>query len=215
MSVDVDYLLGDVRDLLNDPNDTQIDIDTKICYLNRGQAAMFPKIYRITVAEQELVDDVFTYEDENLLGTLGRLLTVGVEYRAGTGRYTPFVDYISPYNGLIEIQSYDLPAPAGNKIRSIAMVPLRPLVATVGEGDGDPASQYSGPAGTEELPVLYAVALSASKQLDDRLSYRRMNVMNVNNPIQPGDISGASSFWFNQFYMLLDSLEMPPPSARY
>ena len=71
---------------------------------------------------------------------------------------------------------------------------------------------YAGPSGTDELPVLYAMGITQSRRIDDRVDYRRMSVTTGSNGIGPADLMEASQFWFAQFELLLERWAMPLPT---
>ena len=103
-------------------------------------------------------------------------------------------------------------AAVGAKLRITTADRVTPFVAA-----NYTASQtvlFTGPAGTEELPILYAMGLATARALDDRMDYQRYAVTQQNSPVQPNDIMQVSQFWFAQFELLLDRLQMPFPPAR-
>lgn len=75
------------------------------------------------------------------------------------------------------------------------------------------AADYDGPAGTEELPVLYAMGIASGRLVDPRLPYTRYSTVNAQNGVDLNEIMNASQFWFAQFELLLDRLGMPWPTS--
>jgi hypothetical protein len=71
---------------------------------------------------------------------------------------------------------------------------------------------YTGPDGTEELPVLYAMGLATARALDDRMDYQRYSVANQVPNVESTDIMTVSQFWFAQFELLLDRFQIPLPT---
>lgn len=75
------------------------------------------------------------------------------------------------------------------------------------------SATYDGPAGTEELPVLYAMGIASGRLVDPRLPYTRYSTVNAQNGVDLNEIMNASQFWFAQFELLLDRLGMPWPTS--
>lgn len=208
-------MIDDLRDRLNDVADTQVPFATKVRFLNRGQAAMFPRIFKV-VRDSTLVlaTDTFEYTLPSTVGT-GKVLTVEMESGVSSGRYTPLSRYdIIPSLTVPTLVLLDnsLPAAAGSKIRITTADRLTPFTAATYGAAG--SEVYAGPAGTEELPVLYAMGLATARALDDRMDYTRYSATQVNGAVDPNDIMQVSQFWFAQFELLLDRLQMPFPVSR-
>lgn len=207
-------MIDDLRDRLNDASDTQISFPTKLRFLNRGQAAMFPKIFRV-VRDTSLVvvDDDFEYDFPAGVGT-GKVISVEIETGDSTNRFQPLQRYdviqsiTSPILSLIDL---DTP-PVGARFRITTADRLAPFVASDYAAAG--SEIYTGPAGTEELPVLYAMGLATARPLDDRMNYDRMATLQQSGAIGPNDIMQVSQFWLAQFEMLLERMAMPWPVAR-
>lgn len=208
-------MIDDLRDRLNDVADTQVPFGTKMRYLNRGQAAMFPRIYRVMRdSALVLVADTFEY---TLPGPVsrGKVITVEIESGASTLRYNTLTRYdlipsvSSPTLVLID---QVLPSEAGAAIRVTVADRLAPFVA--GSYVGAETDAYTGPDGTEELPVLYAMGLATAHGLDERLDYKRYSVNQQSGAASTGDLMQVSQFWFAQFEILLDRLQMPFPVSR-
>lgn len=208
-------MIDDLRDRLNDAADTQVPFATKLRFLNRGQAAMFPKVFKmVRDSSLVLVSNQFEYTLPAGVGT-GKVLTIEVESASASNRYTPANRYdIIPSLTAPTLVFFDLtlPAAAGARIRITTADRMDPFVAA-----NYAASQsvtYTGPSGTEELPVLYAMGLATARTLDDRMDYTRYSSTQQNNSVDPNDIMQVSQFWFAQFELLLDRLIMPFPVAR-
>jgi len=207
-------MADDLRDRLNDVGDTQVSFPTKLRFLNRGQAAMYPKIFRL-VRDSTLVvlDDEFEYTFPAGVGT-GKVISVEVETDAGSYRYQPLQRYdvipsiTAPILSLIDL---DTP-PVGAHFRITTADRLVPFVAV--DYSASAAVSYTGPAGTEELPVLYAMSLATARPLDDKMVYDRMAATQQGGAIGPNDIMQVSQFWMAQFEMLLERMAMPLPVAR-
>lgn len=207
-------MVDDLRDRLNDVGDTQVPFATKVRFLNRGQAAMFPRIFK-TVRDTTLalIAGQYEYQFPAGVGT-GKVLTVEMETTPTSSRYTPLVRYgIIPSitTPILTIEDTDLPSAAGSCIRITTADRMDPFVATTyAIAQTIP---YTGPAGTEELPVLYAMGLATARALDDRMDYTRYSATQQNNNVDPNAIMQVSQFWFAQFELLLDRLQMPFPVA--
>lgn len=208
-------MVDDLRDRLNDQGDTQVPFLTKIRFLNRGQAAMYPRIFRmVRDTSLMLVSGQFEYSFPAGVGT-GKVLTMEVESTPTSSRYTPLGRYdIIPSltTPTLVLLDQELPAAAGSSMRITTADRLTPFVAV---DYAAAASQvYTGPSGTEELPVLYAMGLATARALDDRMDYTRYSATQVNNTVDPNDIMQVSQFWFAQFELLLDRMQMPYPVSR-
>jgi len=208
-------MIDDLRDRLNDVADAQVPFATKVRFLNRGMAAMFPKVFRM-VRDNTLVvaTSTFEYTFPSGVGT-GKVLTVEVETGNASGRYATLQRYdivpslTAPTLVLLDA---DLPSAVGAKFRITTADRMTPY--TAGNYGAAGADLFTGPAGTEELPVLYAMGLATARALDDRMDYTRYSVTQQNGAVDPNDIMQVSQFWFAQFELLLDRLQMALPPAR-
>lgn len=207
-------MIDDLRDRLTDPVDAQVPFATKLRFLNRGQAAMFPRIFRLvrdnTLA---LISGQFEYTFPAGVGT-GKVLTVEVETGLTTARYIPLSEYDIVHSltaPILTLMDIALPSSVGAKLRITTADRLTPIVAA--SYAASQAVTYSGPDGTEELPVLYAMGLITSRPLDDRMDYTRY-AATQSNGAGPDDIMQVSQFWFAQFELLLDRFSMPYPVSR-
>lgn len=208
-------MIDDLRDRLNDPTDTQVPFSTKIRFLNRGQAAMYPRVFKL-VRDNTLaiIADTFEYTLPAGVGT-GQVLTVEVENSNLGLRYTPLsrYDIIPDLSApILVLLDSTLPAEAGSKFRITTADRMDPFVSAAYAASQSEA--YTGRNGTEELPVLYAMGLSTARVLDDRMDYTRYSATQVNGTVDPNDIMQVSQFWFAQFELLLDRLQMPFPTSN-
>lgn len=208
-------MIDDLRDRLNDVGDTQVPFATKLRFLNRGQAAMYPKVFKLT-RDNTLVLAASTYEYTVPTGVgTGKILTVEIETGNASGRYVPLqrYDFIpSLTNPTLVLSDPAIPSAAGAKFRITSADRMTPFVAASYAAAG--AEIYTGPAGTEELPVLYAMGLATARVLDDRMDYTRYSVTQQNSAVDPNDIMQVSQFWFAQFELLLDREATPLPPSR-
>jgi len=208
-------MIDDLRDRTTDPTDTQVPFATKVRFLNRGQAAMFPKIFKMNRdATLVLVSNTYEYTLPAGVGT-GKVLTVEIEDGPSGGRYTPLTRYDlipSLTAPTLVILDTNLPAPVGAKIRITTADRMTPFVAA--NYAASQSETYTGPIGTEELPILYAMGLITARTLDDRMDYKRYSATQQPGAVDPNDIMQVSQFWFAQFSLLLDQLSMPFPVSR-
>jgi hypothetical protein len=123
-------------------------------------------------------------------------------------RYDVIQSITAPILSLIDL---DTP-PVGARFRITTADRLVPFVAADYAAAG--TETYTGPLGTEELPVLYAMGLATARPLDNRMNYDRMATMQQGGAIGPNDIMQVSQFWLAQFEMLLERMAMPWPVAR-
>lgn len=200
--------LNDLNDLINDATNAQISEAVKIRYLNHGIRAMYPKIYK-TVRDETLVlvADTYEYSIPSAVGSNTLGLRVELETGSGTGRFDAAANYyVIPglTDPILQFGGASLPSEVGAKIRLTAAKQLTEFVNS--------SSTYDGPTGTEQLPVLYALGMVASRTMDDRLDHRRYPTITGANGVTPTDLQNASTFWFAQFELLLDRRAMPMPT---
>lgn len=203
-------LLDDLRDRLNDVADSQVPLATKKRFINHGIQATWPSLYRIVRDDTEvLVADTYEYDLPASVGNNSKILRVEIETAESSGRFVNLYDYqIVPgiTDPILILEHASLPSEVGAKIRFTVARHLTELV-----NDND---IYDGPAGTEELPVLYATGLSMQRRLDDRIDHTRLSVTNGQNGVGPTDIMTASQSQFAQFELLLERMAMPLPSEQ-
>lgn len=205
-------MIDDLRDRLNDVGDVQVPFATKLRFLNRGQAAMWPRIFKV-VRDNTLVVQAnqFEYTFPAGIGT-GKVMTIEVETDATSSRYVSLVRYdIIPSLTAPTLVLLDttLPAAVGSSLRITTADRMDPFVAA--NYAAAQSVTYTGPTGSEELPVLYAMGLATARALDDRMDYTRYSATQVNNNVDSNDIMQVSQFWFAQFELLLDRLQMTFP----
>jgi hypothetical protein len=173
---------------------------------------MWPRIYKVVRdSTLALIGNQFEYTLPAGIGT-GKILTVEVETAVASARYAPLVHYdIIPSltAPTLVILDQALPSVAGAKLRVTTADRMDPFVAATYAASQ--AVIYSGPTGSEELPVLYAMGLATARILDDRMDYTRYSATQVNNNVDSNDIMQVSQFWFAQFELLLDRLQMTYP----
>jgi hypothetical protein len=200
-------LIDDLRDRLNDATDSQVPLATKTRFLNRGMAAMYPKVFQTARASTPLIADTFEYSLPAAVRK-GKVLMLEVETTSTSARYKRLARYEiipSVTDPLLVLEEANLPSEADSKLRITAALPLTPFTSSM-------ADVYTGPDGTEELPVLYAMGLATARALDDRMDYQRYSVANQVPNVESTDIMTVSQFWFAQFELLLDRFQIPLPT---
>lgn len=209
----VSEMIDQLRDLTTDPGDTVVPAATKVRYLNRGQAAMFPKIYQVVQdATLTIVTSDNTYDIPAAVGTYAKLLSVEIEATPAAGDYGRAINYdVIPNATTPKLTLNYLPPStlSGSHIRITAAKPLTPFVSTTYAAAG--SELYSGPPATEELPILYAMMLISSRVIADRNDYARMSVLLTNGAASGQDLMVTAQFWRDQFNQLLEQLTMPLP----
>jgi len=204
-------LLGDLNDLLDDAANAKVSEAQKIRYINRGQSAMWPKVYQIVSDNSEVfATDVYEYD---VPSTFNEGVLLGIEfeteddtsdYLQADGREFDLVPQASFAQKMVLKNYVQLPTEAGSSIRFTGAIPLTKL--TTG------TDVYSGPGVTDELPVLYAMALATARTFEGRIEYERFNATQALNGILLDDISNTSNWWMRQFAILLEQVRMPMPN---
>jgi hypothetical protein len=200
-------LINDLRGRLNDADDSQVTLADKKLYLNYGIRATWPRLYK-TARDTTLEYDTETvdYDIPAAVGSHSLVVKVEVETDVASNRYVDLEDYdvvpdvTDPILSIGPVGRFT----DGARIRITAAVPLATLSAD--------ADEYDGPPVTTELPVLYAMGLCAQRRLDDRIDHRRFATMQNANGVSTADVMEVSNFWFSQFEILLDRMQMPLPA---
>jgi hypothetical protein len=202
-------LLADLNDRLNDVGNTQAPEATKIRWINRGVAAMWPRIYR-TISDTSVVVDSLTYEYA-LPATFNEAEVYRVEVEDGvaTNRFLELDGFGFDIVPGIGARTLQLPYPTlltdGARIRISATAPLSQMPAV--------GSTFDGRAIHEELPVWYALGIAESRRLDDRVDHRRYSTTVAQNGVDINEVMNASQFCFAQFETLLERMAMAPPAS--
>lgn len=210
-------MIDEVRDLTNDLTDAQVSFAMKLRYLNRGIKAMWPKVYRIVSTVSVVLiagQEEYTVPASNASGLL---LSVDLETGVGTGlfRRLDFYDILPGAGGATSTLRVSFPpdaSDAGRIVRIISAERITQLAAA--SYVASQSEVYSGPAGTDSLPVLYAMSMITSRALDDRLDYTRYSTTQGQNGIDDQSIMQVGQLWYAQFQQELDSVDMPFPIAR-
>ena len=204
-------LLTDLNDLLDDATNAKVTEAQKIRYINRGQYAMWPKVYQF-VQDETVVLAANTFEYSVPAGFAeGQILSVELETSSTSddfiqldGRVFDLLPTTSFNYKLVLKETDALPGEVASKVRITGVIPLTEL--TTG------TDTYSGPAVTEELPVLYAMALATARDYEGRLDYTRYATTLAQNGVLLEDITSTSNWWMRQFQLLLDQVRMPLPN---
>lgn len=198
-------MLDDLRDRLDDASDTKVSKTTKIRFINYGINATWPLLYT-TVQDSTLDYDVDTteYALPSTVGVDTRVIRVEIENALASGRFIELDDYdfvggrTDPALGLRFLSRFE----DGSAIRVTAARRLANLAAD--------ADVFEGPPGTEELPVLYAMGCIAGRRVDPRTDYTRYKATQDVNGVGLADVMDSSQFWFAQFELLLDRMQLAP-----
>jgi len=203
-------MLDDLRDLLSDTGDTKYTKTMKVRYINRGQSAMYPKIYKIAqdatlvwIADQMEYVVPAALNEGVLLGVEAESDSSSSDFVQLDGRVFDLVPNALFGNTLV-LKGNSLPTEAGSSVRFTSAMPLTDL-----SGDTD---VFAGPSVTAELPVLYAMGLAMARDLETRLNYYRFSTTQALNGTVLEDFSTSSAYWFEQFNRLLDQHKMPMPN---
>lgn len=204
--------LDDLNDRLNDvDNAAGMGEAAKLRLINRGIAAMWPRIFR-TVADDSIaiVTDQYEYDIPAAVGDEGEIFRVELEdVNAANTRFVELDGYdIVP---LITGRTLQLPSWVvgasndGALIRISAALPLSQLAST--------ASTFDGRAIHEELPVWYALGVALSRRIEDRVDYTRYSTIDARNGVDISEQMLTSQFCFSQFEAMLERMQMPWPAS--
>lgn len=210
----VSELFDQLRDLLNDPTDTQVGYSTKKLYLNRGIARLWPKVFKIT--STTITVAASTYDYTLPVGAAdGLILSVELETDSG---YLRFVDYDimdgdEDAAGVFRLTtSPDATDLLGYDIRIKYAAPVASIVAA--SYAAAQSEVWSGPDRAMHLPVLYAASMIALRRLDDRQDHTRYSTTQNVNGVSDSDILQSATFWMGQFEQELIDIERPLPIAK-
>jgi hypothetical protein len=202
-------LLDDLNDRLNDESGHDgIGLQKKIRYLNRGIAAMWPRVYR-TVSDSSIVlaANTFEYAIPAAVGDESEIYRVEIEdINAPATRYVELDEFdIVPMLNSRVLQISAPNAWVGANIRITAAKPLTRLE--------DPNDVFDGRAIHEELPVWYALGLALSRRIEDRQDHTRYATLDARNGVDIDEQIGSAAFAFAQFEAMLDRMAMPWPAS--
>jgi hypothetical protein len=200
-------LLDDIRDLYDDPADAKVPVARKTRYINLAQQAMFPKVHRV-VRDSTLVLAASTYEYQLPAAvTEGKILGFEIETTVSSSRFVRMeglqFDIVpgGTAQQILVLRGGALPGLVGASIRVTAAMPLTPLAID--------ADVYSGPAVSEQLPVLYTMSMLMSRLVESRLQYTRFSTTQGLNGTTLEDFMGSGQYWMGLFTNLLEQVAMP------
>lgn len=203
-------LLDDLNDRLQDANNAAgVGEATKMRYINRGIAAMWPRVYRtVTDSSIELAADTFEYSIPSAVGDESEIFRVEVEDTSAAGtRFTELDNYdIVPVLTSRKLQLPYIPSHyEGAAVRITAAVPLSALATT--------AATFDGRRIHEELPVWYALGLAITRQMENRTVHSRYATNDARNGVDVAEQINSSQFAFAMFESMLDRMAMPWPAS--
>lgn len=203
-------LLDDLNDRLQDANDAAgVGLVTKTRYINRGIAAMWPRIYRTAVDDSiTLAADTFEYDIPASVGDEAEIFRVEIE------------DVNAPGLRYIELDQFDIVPSITDRVLQLPTVPTHMVGATVRITAAVPLSHLALVADTfngrrihEELPVWYALGLALSRQIENRTDHTRYATVDARNGVDIQETMGAAGFAFAQFEAMLERMAMPWPAS--
>lgn len=208
----VSEMIDQLRDLLDDDDDSQVAFATKRLYLNRGIIRLWPRIYRI----REVTLSMTAGEYEYTLTDLGEGQVLSAEYShdSDVENYRTMMRYrITPsdedHTATLYL-GFNPDDGAEVRIKWIAAVPA----ITAASYAAAEAEVWTGPDRAIGLPVLYAMGMITARKLDNRQDHTRMSTTQALNGVTDQDIMGAAQMWFGQFEAELAELERPLPIAK-
>lgn len=191
----------------------------KIHYLNAGQRAMWPRVYKIAQdATDQWVDDTYEYTIPAAVRG-GRMFLIE---RSDATYPTIFYPIDSAHYNIIQGASgadtlrinWDPGSEwADGYIRYNTALPLTTL--TSANYTAAQSETYSGPDYTLEGPVLYAMSRITGAAVDDRLDYGRFSVQDQNRAASPNELLTAATYWQDEFERRVDEWRMALPTSRY
>lgn len=209
--------MATLQDLLDDLNSRLGDVNnaagvgeiTKMRWINRGIAAMWPKVYR-TVTNNTIVlaADTYEYAIPAAVGDESEIFRIEVEDNSvASDRFVELdgLDIVPTITGRT-LQLSSIPSSlVGARVRITAAVPLSHLPTT--------GSTFDGRRIHEELPVWYALGLALANRLEDRTVHTRYSTVAAQNGVDVEEQMLTSTFCFSQFEAMLDRMAMPWPAS--
>lgn len=203
-------LLDDLNDRLQDANNAAgVGEATKMRYINRGIAAMWPRIYRtVTDSTIQLAADQFEYTIPSAVGDESEIFRVEIEdINAANTRYVELDNFdIVPLLTGRYLQLPYIPAHyVGANVRITAAKPLSRMAAV--------GTTFDGRQIHEEIPVWYALGLAIGRQIENRTDHTRYATVDGRNGVDIGEQINSSQFAFAMFESLLERMAMPWPAS--
>lgn len=210
----VSEMFDQLRDLLDDADDSQISFATKKIWLNRGIARLWPKIGRfVSDTSLAVVEDQYEYAIPAGFAD-GMLLSVEVETETADefdrlDRY----DIISGDEDLGSKLYLLAPLPVEDRVLRLRYyAPLSLIAATTYAASQ--SETWVGPDRALGLPVLYAMGMAVARKIDNRQDTNRYSTTQALNGVTDQDMMAASQMWFGQFELELANMERLLPPAR-
>lgn len=200
-------MLDDLRDLLDDSNDTKYSAATKTRWINHGQNAMWPYIYQVVRDDSlAMASGTMEYTIPSEVGYESVLIGVEVETTSGEfvkldGRQYDVVPHLT--DQLLIFRGSSIPGVDTGSIRITAALPLTEL--SIG------TDVYSGPKVTSELPIMYAMHKAMARDIESRLQWYRFSTTQGLNQTSSDDFIMSSAKWMELFQAGLERLRMPAP----
>lgn len=208
----VSTLFDQLRDLLNDPADTQVAFLTKRLYLNRGIAALWPRIWRVASEQIALVQDQVEYDVATSVSG-GKIVSVEVSTKDGDGWQR--LAYYDLLPGDEDQQAkFVLPwMPDGGQLVRVRYVTPVPLIsASTYTAAG--SETWVGPDEVIGLPALHAMGMLSIRRLEDYLDANRQRPANEHPDTKETWMLSSSRFWLDQYEAQVDALARPLPVAE-
>jgi hypothetical protein len=203
-------LLDDLNDRLQDANNAAgVGEATKMRYINRGVAAMWPRIFRtVSDATIELVADTYEYAIPSAVGDESEIFRVEIEdINAASTRYVELDNFdIVPVLTTRYLQLPYIPSHyEGAHIRITAAKPLSRMAAV--------GTTFDGRQIHEELPVWYALGLALARNIENRTDHTRYTTTDGRNGVDINEQIGSAGWAFAQFESMLERMAMPWPAS--
>lgn len=204
-----------------DDTDELIPLPRKIALLNAGIRRMFPRLYTFYARIPDLesgpaafVEGTYEYELVGMdpAAKISQIQAIDendiyIDLDVDDVRAVPSTPKSLRFSPAIASQ-YD-----GQPFYVIGAVPISPIVGP--DYNDLEVEEWTGPADTLGIPVLYAMAMASSVYLDNRLKYDRASVVMQQGAASPTDIMTAATFWTDRFEKACDDLALPTPQARF
>lgn len=201
-----------LRDLLNDPADTQVAFGTKRLYLNRGIAALWPRVWRVATTSLALAPATYEYTLPTAV-TGGHLLSAEVSTTDGDGwqrlAYYDILPGDEDQAGLF-VLPWEPETGQSVRLRYAARVPTI-SAATYAAAQ---AETWLGPDEAVGAPVLYAMGMLSVRRMEDFLDATRQPPANESRDVRESSVLATSRFWMDQFEAQVDALARPLPVAE-
>jgi len=213
-------MIDELRDLLEDSDDSQVSFLRKQVYLNAGMRAMWPRIHQIVSdATQTFTDDTYEYTLPAAVRG-GRMLTIEKSKVSDTDFFymMDFDDYEIKHAAAganILVLKWDPGSTWGDTgvIRYTTALPLTAFASA--NYTAAQTEAYTGPDYTAEGPALYAMSRISAFPLDNRMDYGRLSVQQQNRAANPQEHLAVSAYWLDEFERRVDEWKMPLPVSRY